>query len=524
MSAIRRAVPLARPAPVVSGPAEGGLAYARFRHLPNGTHTILTNDAGRFHLLPRAEFEALAAGRLDEGSPYRALLDELGFSRRAPRLDVLADRLRQRRQYLFQGPSLHILIITLRCDQICGYCHASRENLDADGFDMSVETARRTVDRILETTSRHVTIEFQGGEPTVNWPVLVEVVRYARERNALLEAARGGPKELMFSLVTNMSSMTEERADWLVDEGVMICTSFDGPRAVHEQNRKLARASSYDEVTRWLRRFDEKYRERGRDPELAYVNALLTVTRATLEAGPRAVIDEYRALGLRAIHLRPLNPFGFAKKTWERLGYRADEYLAFYRAALDHLFALDQGDGPPFIEKKLALYLEKILSDTDPNYMELRSPCGAGVGQMGYNFDGRVYTCDEGRMLGRTGESLFELGDVNRAETTHRDLVAHPTVRAMQAASYLDAVPGCSDCAYNPYCGVCPIYNYVEQGDLFGKMPGSDWCRISMGVCDYVFERLAREGEGFRQKLLKWAEVKDRGAAYCARPGTSITS
>ena len=29
--------------------------------------------------------------------------------------------------------------------------------------------------------------------------------------------------------------------------------------------------------------------------------------------------------------------------------------------------------------------------------IQLRSPCGAGIGQLLYNYDGKVYTCDEGR-------------------------------------------------------------------------------------------------------------------------------
>ena len=513
MSAVRKSMPLPR------HPA-ADLGFARYRHLPGGNSTIVTNDAGRFHLLPRADFDRLLAGTLPPDSPHLARLAELGFLRSAPRIDVLADRLRDRRQYLFQGPSLHIMILTLRCDQICAYCHASRTNLDQDGYDMSEDTARRVVDRILETTSPYVTIEFQGGEPTVNWPVLQFVVRYATARNRALGA---GAKELMFSLVTNMSMMTEERADWLVEQGVMVCTSFDGPRVVHEDNRRLGRASSYDEVTRWLGRFDEKYRAAGKDPELAYVNALLTVTRATLSQDPRDVVNEYVRLGLRAIHLRPLNPFGFATRTWQRIGYSAAEYLHFYRRCLDHIIELNRSGASRIIEKKTALYLEKIFTDRDPNYMELRSPCGAGVGQLGYNHDGKVYTCDEGRMIGRMGDDLFEIGDVGVDGVSQQDFLSHPAVRTMQAASYLDTAPGCSDCSYNPYCGVCPIYNYVEQGDLFGKMPGSDWCGISMGVCDYLFERLAREGDAFRELVRSWAEVKDRSAAYCVKPGSSMT-
>jgi His-Xaa-Ser system radical SAM maturase HxsB len=318
-----------------------------------------------------------------------------------------------------------------------------------------------------------------------------------------------------------MSQMTDEKCDWLLDNKVMICTSFDGPRDVHENNRHLARASSYDEVTRWIQAFNARYAARGEDTGLAYVNALMTVTSATLKHDPREVVDEYRRIGLKAIHLRPLNPFGFAKKTWERIGYTADEYLDWYRRALDYVIELNRG-GERMLEKKLGLYLEKIFTDTDPNYMELRSPCGAGTGQMAYNHDGRVYTCDEGRMIGKMGDPIFEIGDVTTG-SAHHDYVGHETVRAMAAASYLDSVPGCSDCAYNPYCGVCPIYNYVEQGDLFGKMPGSDWCKISMGVIDYLFGRLAREGDALKDLLLKWAEVGDRSKAYCVKPGSSMT-
>ena len=488
----------------------GDAAYARFRRLPGTSDkVVVTNDAGRFHLMPNLEFDRMIHGDVAFGNEHREKLGELGFLKSVPKIDVLADRLRDRRSYLMQGPSLHIIIITLRCDQICGYCHASRTNLDQPGYDMDEETARHTVDRIFETTSKFITIEFQGGEPLVNWPTLQFIVNYATEKNKTIK------KELMFSLVTNMSQMTDEKCDWLIDNGVMICTSFDGPREVHEWNRHLAKASSYDEVTKWIQEFHRRYAARKMDPELAYVNALLTVTKATLAQDPRKVIDEYRAVGLRFIHLRPLHPFGFATRTWGRIGYTADQYLEFYRKAVDYILELNLG-GEFFVEKKMGLYLEKVFTDNDPNYMELRSPCGAGLGQLAYSYDGKVYTCDEGRMIGKMGDPIFEIGTVK--DNSHLDFVSSPTVRAMQTASYLDAVPGCSDCAYNPYCGVCPINSYSTQGDIFGKMPGSTWCMTSMGVLDYLFDKLAgADGDKLRQLIAKWAEVKDRSTAYCAK-------
>jgi hypothetical protein len=51
--------------------------------------------------------------------------------------------------------------------------------------------------------------------------------------------------------------------------------------------------------------------------------------------------------------------------------------------------------GTLFKESISSIYLSKILTDRDPNYRDERSPCGAGIGQVAYNFDGKIYSCDE---------------------------------------------------------------------------------------------------------------------------------
>jgi len=59
------------------------------------------------------------------------------------------------------GPSLHMIIITLRCNHKCKYCHAAVAPMTATEFDMSQETAKRVVDTILYSNSPVITIEFQ---------------------------------------------------------------------------------------------------------------------------------------------------------------------------------------------------------------------------------------------------------------------------------------------------------------------------------------------------------------------------
>ncbi|MFA6316996.1 MAG: hypothetical protein WC943_06220, partial [Elusimicrobiota bacterium] len=62
-------------------------------------------------------------------------------------------------------------------------------------------------------------------------------------------------------------------------------------------------------------------------------------------------------------------------------------------------------------------------------------------------------------------------------------------------------------CAYKPYCGVCPIQCYAEQGDIMGRMPSNSRCRINMGIQDVIFERLR---EGKHDKVFhRWLKQKE---------------
>jgi uncharacterized protein len=473
-----------------------------FRWKQLDDRVLLTNDAGEYAWLERDAFGDFLAGTLPDDHPAWLQLQQKNLVRSSEAEKHLMDRIQARNRHLFLGPNLHIVILTLRCNQNCVYCHASRKPLKSKGYDMDLDTARRVVDVVFESPSDELTIEFQGGEPTLNFDVLRFIVEDAQRRN------RGGGRALYFSLVSNLSSLTQEQIDFLVDRGVMICTSIDGPAGLHDRNRRFKGHSSHREALKQIQAFDRAYRQRGMDPELAYVNALATVSRSALRQ-PEAVVDEYVRLGHKVIHLRPLNPFGMGLKVWSREGYSAQEFLDFYLRALDYIIELNRR-GTEIMEKMASLMLTRILTQQDPNYMDLRSPCGAGLGQLAYNYDGRVYTCDEGRMVGAMGDHLFCIGDVH--QDGYAGIIRHAGVRSLCVASCLECLPGCSDCAYAPYCGVCPVYNYIMEGDLVARSPNNDRCRIQKGMLDHLFRRLAEPG--MQDLLFRWTESKDRSSVY----------
>lgn len=132
-----------------------------------------------------------------------------------------------------------------------------------------------------------------------------------------------------------------------------------------------------------------------------------------------------------------------------------------------------------------AAILLKRIKGYFMNYMELRSPCGAGVGQLAYYADGNIFTCDEGRMLHEMGQSTFKLGNVY--ESSYKDLINNGTCKTVCASSILETIPTCCDCVYQPYCGTCPVVNYSLYGDVIEKQPRGYKCRVYQGILDYLF-------------------------------------
>jgi len=459
---------------------EPSVAAAAYRKVAG--RFLITNDVGHHALLSEKDFRAYLEGRVEKDSALWSELQAKSLIRTHLDFDKLAREYRRRYSFLFHAAPLHIFVVTQRCNHKCLYCHSSVVGPDALEKDMTVETARKAVDFIFQCPSRDIIIEFQGGEPTLNWPVVKFATRYARLKN---ETAK---RNLFITMVSNFSTMDDEKFDFILKNKIGICTSLDGPRPLHDKNRIYTGGPSHDLTEKWLRRFQEAATVNDDDRARHFQpGALLTTTRYTLQY-PREIVDEYVRLGLPGLFARQLSPIGFAKRSWNVIGYSVDEFMSFYRALLDYVIELNE-KGTPFFERAALIALTKILRRTEPGYVDLRSPSGAALGVMAYDYDGSVYTGDEARMLAAEGDGFFKVGHV--ASTTYKDAIDHPVTRAAAAATLLENQPLCSQCVYKPYCGLDSVLNRQMQRSLWGHMPTNDRCRLYMGLFDVIFEKLA---------------------------------
>ena len=130
--------------PVVN---EDALGFFRFGDVDQWK--ILTNDAGEWHVLNHTDFNTLLKGKLTDEHPEYLSLQRKGFIRSDLDLEDLSDKLRKKKQWLGQGPHLAVVITTLRCNQSCRYCHASRTDMHRVDTDMSLDIVKKVVDLSL---------------------------------------------------------------------------------------------------------------------------------------------------------------------------------------------------------------------------------------------------------------------------------------------------------------------------------------------------------------------------------------
>jgi His-Xaa-Ser system radical SAM maturase HxsB len=442
----------------------------------NGSSVLVSNIAGDFVRLAPDEFERLIELDLAPGDglyekAYAAHL--ISRSGQMAQHQLLALRLRSRMAFLREMTPLHLFVVTLRCEHSCPYCQVSRQSTDRQRYDMSEDTANRALAITLDSPSRRIKIEFQGGEPLLNFGLIQKIVTRARE------AGKAKGKVIDFVIASNLALLTDEHLAFCKSNNVLLSTSLDGPADLHNKNRPRPGANSHELAVKGIRRAQEVL---GPDR----VGALMTTTERSLDC-VEEIVDEYLRLGLDGIFLRPLSPYGFAVKTKQFHRYDAKRWLAFYQRGLRYILRINR-EGRYFPEFYSALILRRMLTDRPIGYVDLRSPAGIGLGALVYNYDGRVFASDEGRMLAEMGDTSFELGHVDTA--SYRSLILSDRLIGLVAASLTQCAPECLDCVFEPHCGADPVYHHATQRDPAGIKPLSEFCARQKGVMRVLLDLL----------------------------------
>ncbi|WP_303031357.1 His-Xaa-Ser system radical SAM maturase HxsB [uncultured Duncaniella sp.] len=446
---------------------------------------VLVNELGDMIVSPKGTVQKIVDRSLPKNDLYKSLVSNFFISEQIipPLVEVYAERLREKKRFLESWTGLHIFVMTLRCNQNCVYCQASSQNEDSIGCSMNKETMAKGVELMFRSPSDSITMEFQGGEPTLVPDVIEYGIQLAEEKN------KTANKDIHYVLCTNSISLTDRMLEICKKYGVVISTSLDGPAFLHNANR--GKIDSYEKVVAGIAKGREAV---GHEK----VSALMTTSVEGLNY-PIEIVDEYVKLGFRSMFLRALNPYGLATHNDNWSDY-TNRFIEFYKKAFEHILDLNR-QGTYFVEEFAAIILRKILTPYCTGFVDLQSPAGVINSVLVYNYDGGVYCSDESRMLAEFNNYTFRLGSVN---DRYEDLVFGKKAKEIANVWANEALAGCSDCAIKQYCGADPVRNYSTQGDMYGNRATSLLCRKNKAIIEYLISLMIERPEEVMPIFRSW--------------------
>lgn len=398
-------------------------------------------------------------------------------------IDIYANRLRTKKGFLDASVGLHIFVLTLRCNQNCVYCQASSRDHASSNCSMSYDTLKSAIGLMFQSKSKDLTVEFQGGEPTLEYDLIKKAIEEIERINI------SDNRKITYVLCTNCFNLNSDILQLCKEYSIQISTSLDGPEYIHNNNR--GKKDSYTKVTSGIQRAREAVGHTN-------VNALMTTSTLGVNY-PIEIVDEYVKLGFNSIFLRALNPYGLASENdnWEAY---TDKFIEFYKKALLYIIELNK-NGIFFVEEFASIILRKILTPFTTGFVDLQSPAGLINSVLVYNYDGYVYASDESRMLAEYGDYTFRLGHVS---DTFAQIVSGAKAKEIAKIWSNEVLAGCSDCALKVFCGADPVRNYSTQGDMYGHRPTSLLCKKNKAIIEFILSLIIEQGESVMPIFKNW--------------------
>ncbi len=361
------------------------------------------------------------------------------------------------------------LVLTHDCNLGCTYCFAGEKFRKV----MSEEVLRRSLDLAFSDEAEKVQVSFFGGEPTLEWDMLVRATDDATAR------ARAAGKQLVFTITTNGTLLNHERVKFLVERDFFVGLSIDGIRHAHEATRpNRGGKSSFVET------------ERGLDLLLAH-GAWLETISVIDPANVRFIGESVRWLVDKGVPRIALNPnFG---ADW------SDDDLAVwelgYRSAADLYVARSQAGQPVYIN----VIEDKLITHVKGGYAE-EDHCKMGHGAVAVAPSGNLYPCE--RMVEEDRDHEMVIGDVFRG-------VDHGRLMCLgaQAGPVNDE---CGGCGVKERCmSFCACANRAETGSI--GIAGGVQCwheQMLLRIDDAAGNALWRaKNKYFLQRVYAYSEV-----------------
>ena len=323
------------------------------------------------------------------------------------------------------------------CNLNCSYCFASQGKYKGDRALMSFETGKRAFDFLIENsgTRHNLEVDFFGGEPLMNWDVVVKLVEYARS----IEKQHN--KNFRFTLTTNGVLLDDEKIDFLNENMSNVVLSLDGRPEIHDHFRKdYSGKGSYDAIVPKFKRLVEK-----RGGKNYYMRGTFTHNNVDFTNDIFHMADlGFKELSMEPVVCPPGDPYALTKEDLPKL-FEQYEILA-----KEMLKRKKEGNGFTFYHYMLDL-------KNGPCIYKRITGCGSGTEYMAVTPWGELFPCHQ-----FVGDEKYSLGNI-------WDGVKNTAVQDEFHKCNAYARPECKDCWARLYCsGGCAANAYHATGSISG--------------------------------------------------------
>lgn len=270
-----------------------------------------------------------------------------------------------------------VLTVAQACNLRCTYCYAEGGPYGSDVSRMSDDTAARAVRKMFASYAPIQTLQFFGGEPTLNLSAMKTAVTEIRAMVAEGSVAR----EPRYAIVSNGLRLTDELIGFYRDTDIKITISHDGPPDMQDGLRPGVTGEGSSER---LNQNVSRLREAGVEFDVQ-----CTFTRKHMLAGhtvPR-LLRYFHSLGAAKINIVPVTvPRGSDLDVFFSDVFA--DVVRDYQEAVRLTFAARKAGAPVRFGM-----VEEALSLLRPGKLESRHYCQAGVSTLTIAANGDVYPC-----------------------------------------------------------------------------------------------------------------------------------
>lgn len=321
------------------------------------------------------------------------------------------------------------------CNLGCRYCFAEEGEYHGDRSLMSLEVGRQALDFLVENSGnrRNLEVDFFGGEPTMNFEVVKELVRYGRS----LEKSHN--KKFRFTLTTNGILLDDDIMEFANREMANVVLSIDGRKAVNDYMRPARNGkSTYDIIVPKFQRFAEM-----RNQTNYYVRGTFTHHNLDFSEDVLHLADlGFQQISVEPVVAPPEAPYAIQEADLPQL---MEEYD---KLAKEMVCREREGKGFNFFHFMIDL-------TQGPCVAKRLSGCGSGTEYLAVTPWGDLYPCHQ-----FVGQEQFKLGNVY-------DGIQAEEIRDEFKLCNVYAKEKCRDCFARFYCsGGCAANSYNFHGSI----------------------------------------------------------